>query len=119
MVQRIAEEVEQTNMRFSNIDYLEAVRYLALNWTQEECMRSGLRRVLPWRRKKRGTRPGITGEGPLGGVRGDQEQWAFPQIILEEWEKKKILASVIKLATEAMFKQDLVFSVKLHSVLIP
>ena len=105
IVERVADEVERTDMSFSNVDYLESTRYLVLNWTQEECRRSGLLRVLPWRRKNRGTRPGITGSGPRGGERGDQEQWVFPRVTLEDWEKKKIVASVIKLATEAMFRK--------------
>ena len=67
IVERVAEEVERTDMSFSNVDYLEATRYLVLNWTQEECRRSGLLCVLPWRRKNRGTRPVITGSGPRGG----------------------------------------------------
>ena len=65
-----------------------------------------MRRVLPWRRKRTGVKPGITGAGPMGGERGDQEQWVFPRITLEEWEKKKILAGVIKVVTEAMFKKQ-------------
>ena len=106
IVEIVAQEVERTDMKFSNIDYAEATRYLVLNWTQDECRRSGLRRVLPWRRGKRGTKPGITGAGPMGGDRGDQEQWIFPlNIVFEEWEKKKIVASVVKIATEAMFRK--------------
>ena len=48
MVLRIEEEVRRTDMVFSNVDYLEATRYLALNWSQEDCRSSCLRRVLPW-----------------------------------------------------------------------
>ena len=101
----IEEEVRRTDMVFSNVDYLEATRYLALNWSQEDCRNSCLRRVLPWRRKKTGTRPGITGQGPRNRVRGDQEQWCFPRVILKEWEKKQIIASVIRVATETMLKK--------------
>ena len=105
VVVRIEDEIRRTKMEFSNIDYLEATRYLALNWSQEECKKSKLRRVLPWRRKKRGTRPGITGSGPMGRTRGDQEQWEFPQIKLEDWEKREIVACVIRIAVEVMFKK--------------
>ena len=105
VVGEIEQEMLRTDMQFDNIDYLETTRYLVLNWTQEEARRSPLRRVLPWRRGRRGTKPGITGVGPLGKVRGDQEQWEFPQIILEDWEKKAILAAVIRIATETMFRR--------------
>ena len=41
----------------------------------------------------------------MGKERGDQEQWEFPNIVLEDWEKKAILAAVIRLATQTMFKK--------------
>ena len=105
VIRRIEEEVIRTDMEFDNIDYLEATRYLALNWSEEQCRTHPLRRVLPWRRGRRGTRPGMTGVGPRGGERGDQEQWEFPHITLEDWEKKQIVACVIRIATETMFKK--------------
>ena len=92
VVLRIEEEVKVSKIKFENIDYLEATRYIALNWSQEDCRKSPIRRVLPWRRGKRGTKPGITGSDPRSGNRGDQEQWEFPRVVLEEWEKKQIVA---------------------------
>ena len=108
VVKRIEEEVIRTDMKFEEVDYVEATRYLVLNWTVEQSRNSRLRRVLPWRRGKRGTKPGIIGAGPRGAARGDQEQWEFPHIKLEEWEKKEILAAVIRVATEAMFKNTII-----------
>ena len=105
IVERVEQEVLKTDLKFENVDYLEAARYLVLNWTEKEVKTSGLRRVLPWRRKRGGSKPGITGEGPLGVQRGDQEQWVFPHVQLEDWERKKIVAGVLKLATRAMFRK--------------
>ena len=102
---QVAEAVRTSTITWSEIDYLEGARYLALNWTAEQCKNSPLRRVLPTRRKTGGTRPGVRGTGPRGRTRGDQEQWQFPQIKLEEWEKKEIIAQVLKTAIEAMFKK--------------
>ena len=77
-----------------------------MNWTTEECRQSKLSRVLPVRRGRTGTRPGMRGTGPRGAARRDQEQWVFPpNIVLEEWEKREILACVIRIATENMFKK--------------
>ena len=76
-------------------------------------MRSPLRRVLPWRRKNRGVRPGITGEGPRGKEREDQEQWEFPRIVLTEEEKRGIIAAVIRVATEAMLNTNTALGGKL------
>ena len=58
---------------------------------------------MPKRRGKRGTRPDLKGVGPRGRVKGDQEQWEFPDVVLEEWEKREIVAEVVSLATKAMF----------------
>ena len=80
VVERVKEAVVESSLKWEGIDYLECVRYLALNWSQEECSRSPLRRVLPVRRGKRGSRPGIKGPGPRGGTRGCQEQWIFPDV---------------------------------------
>ena len=78
---------------------MEAVRYIALNWTEEQCRGSKLRRILPRRKGKRGTRPGIRGNGPRGPGRGDQEQWIFPPVKLGEEEKLELIATVIEIVT--------------------
>ena len=104
VVGSIREAVLKSNIKWEEVDYREGVRYLALNWDLEQCKRSNLRRVLPIRRGKRGTRPGLKGAGPRGKLKGDQEQWEFRDIILQEWEKKQIIAEVVSLATRAMFR---------------
>ena len=38
----------------------------------------------------------------MGRERGDQEQWVFPTVTLTEGDKKELLASVIKVATQTM-----------------
>ena len=38
--------VMKSEIKLTNLDYIEATRYLALNWTEEECLQSKLRRVL-------------------------------------------------------------------------
>ena len=65
--------IMESNLRWEEIDYLEASRYIALNWTASQCRASPLGRILPTRRKTTGTRPGLRGAGPMGGERGDQE----------------------------------------------
>ena len=52
----------ETYLEFDKVDYKEAVRYIALNLSAQECRLSELRRVLPVRNKTGGTRPGMTGE---------------------------------------------------------
>ena len=104
VVEMIGEEVKRSGVKWTNVDWLEAARYLALNWTEAECRSSPLKRILPYRRKNRTTHSGVTGAGPMGKERGDQEQWVFPPVTLSEGDKRELLASVIRVATQTMFK---------------
>ena len=101
---RVKEAVLSSNIKWEGVNYLEAVRYIALNWTEDKCRGSKLRRVLPWRRKRTGTRPGIRGAGPRGPEIGDQDQWVFPRVVLTPEDKKEILGTVLSIATTALFK---------------
>ena len=91
-------------MVWEEIDYQEGARYLALNWDKDTCARSRLRRILPVRRGKRGSRPGMKGAGPRSKIHGDTEQWIFPQVKLSQEERKEIISEVIGIATKAMFE---------------
>ena len=95
--------VMQTKIEFYNVDYGEAVKYIAMNSKEEDCRTSDLRRVLPIRRGRTGTRPGVTGEDPLGRERGGQDQWRMPRVKLTDLEKRKIVAAVIRIGVVAMF----------------
>ena len=103
--ERIKEAILESEMTWEEVDYLEAARYVALNWDKERCRRSTLRSIIPRRRGKTGSRPGISGAGPRGKLRGDQEQWIFnPKVKLTPELKKELLATVVSIATEQMFK---------------
>ena len=58
--------VQESDVEFEGIDYMEACKYIALTSTLQECRIGPLRRVLPVRRHTNGGRPGITGEDSLG-----------------------------------------------------
>ena len=103
----VLEEVMRTSITWEDLDYLEGTRMIVLNRSAEYSRRHELSRVLPVRRKKTGTRPGVTGKGPLGGERGDQEQWRWPEVKLTEREKRLIVAEVVMIVTEVMFKNHI------------
>ena len=96
--------MRKSKIKWENIDYVEAVRYIALNWDEVKCKTSSLRRILPVRRFTNGSRPGVTGVGPTGPDRGDTEQWVFPRVKLTGSDKKEIIAQVTKIMTETMFR---------------
>ena len=104
VVGEVEEAILKSGIKWQDIDYLEGARYIALNWSEQQCRTSKLARVLPRRRYTGGSRPGLRGAGPQGGARGDQEQWVFPHVRLSSAEKDLVVATVVQIATEAMFK---------------
>ena len=105
LVKEVGTAVLESGVQWEELDYLEGARYVALNWSEARCRSSPLGRILPWRRKTGGRRPGLTGCGPQGPGRGDTEQWVFPtRVRLRREEKRLLVATVIELATEAMFE---------------
>ena len=100
---RVKEAVMKSDIKWEGINYLEAVRYIALNWTESRCRSSNLRKVLPWRRKNNGTRPGVRGVGPKGPMVGDTEQWVFPKVILTPEIKLEIIGTALSIAISALF----------------
>ena len=103
----VEEEILRSPIIWEDLDYLEGCRMIALNRSAAYCRKHPLHRVLPVRRAKTGSRPGVTGKGPSGKQRGDQEQWRFPQVTLTTEEKKMIIAEVVKITTEVMFENHL------------
>ena len=101
---RVKEAVLNSNNTWDGIDDMEAVQYIALNWSEDQCRSSRLHRVLPWRRKKQGSRPGIRGAGPRGPEKGDTDQWIFPKVVLTKEDKLEIIGTVLCIATTALFK---------------
>ena len=101
--ERVKEAVLKSNISWEGINYMEAVRYIALNWTESQCRSSRLRRFLPWRRKNHGSRPGVRGAGPKARDVGDTEQWVFPRVTLTDMDKLEILGTVLAIATTSLF----------------
>ena len=99
--------IKESEIKWGDLDILEGCRYIALNWTKEQCRYSTLRRVLPVRRGRSGTRPGVKGEGPMGAEVHDQEQWRFPNVKITPEEKQEIIATVITIAVDVLFKNHL------------
>ena len=56
------------------------------------------------RRFKHGTRPGLTGDGPMGAECDDENQLEFRgEVHLTELDNKRVMAEVMRLAVELMF----------------
>ena len=107
VAQIVYNAIMKTEVMFKGINYQEACRMIALTSSEQECRLGPLRRVLPIRRYDHGTRPGISGEDPLGPEVGSQDQWKFPNLKrkpLTEQEKKMVVAEVLRKSVLAIFK---------------
>ena len=100
----IYKAVMESKVMFDGVDYQEGARYIALNSTEQECRTGPLGRILPRRRFVNGSRPGVTGAGPLGPEVGDQEQWVFPRKKLSALEKRMVVAMTLKMAVLMLFR---------------
>ena len=80
MARIVYNAVMDSDVKFSGMNYTEAARMIALTSSEQECRLGPLKRVLPTRRSKNGTRPGITGEDPLSADTCSQDQWKFPPL---------------------------------------
>ena len=103
----VEEAILQSKVRWKDLEYMEGARMVAMNRSEEWLRQEGLDKIIPKRRKKGGTAPGVTGKDPTSRNVGCQEQWVFPEVVLTEEEKRKILAAVIRVAVEVLFSSHL------------
>ena len=99
--------VLESQMQFEGINYLEAARYCAMKLDRFEIRVNGLERVLPTRRFRKGTRPGVTGKGPLGKSSNDDELWVFPKAEPTELEKRRLIAACVEIGVKKAFTSHL------------
>ena len=90
-------------MEFDGVDYVWALKYIAMNLTKEEAPRSKLWRLLPVRRSKTGRRPGINSMEE----EEKNTKWAFRRLEFSEEEKRQILGEVIYHAVKTVFKNNM------------
>ena len=62
----VADAVMEGSLKWEGVNWKEATRYLALGRDEAWYRSSDLYRVLPWRKHKQGSRPGLTELGPMG-----------------------------------------------------
>ena len=100
----VANAVLESGIKFEGVNWKEATRFLVLGRDETWCRSSKLWRVLPRRKFKHGTRPGLTGAGPLGADVDNENPWEFMSgARLTEQDKRVCMAEVMRLAVEIMF----------------
>ena len=98
-----AERVQNSTLEFDGVDYVWALKYIAMNITKEEAPRNKLWRLLPVRRSKKGIRPGINSMEE----EEKHTKWVFRRLEFSEEEKRQILAEVIYHAVKTVFKNNM------------
>ena len=103
------EAVRESKLNFDGVDYVWAGKYLAMTCSPVEIAESGLSEVVPKRKYKRGTRPGITTKETAGKKKeGEEEEkltkWIFDRVDFTEEEKRKLLGKVIEVAVRTTFR---------------
>ena len=97
------EAVRDTKLKIEGVDYVWAGKYIALTCSPQEIDRCGLTDIVPIRRHKKGTRPGITGEKE----EEKETKWRFKRMDFTEGEKRMLLAKVIEISIKTTFKNHL------------
>ena len=89
----LREKVEKSGVRFKGFDYKHRGRYIVMNKKYTGDLKP-LWNVLPWRRKVKGTTPGMTGT-VINSVEDNPEyQWTYPRTEPTEWQQRQIVAKV-------------------------
>ena len=90
----------ETKLEIKNVNYLEATRFLVLTMDENQIQESGLRKVLPRRRKtkdgKKGRKLGLTATNSLQPTTNDTSQWDWPKVNLTAGERREIFARVVE-----------------------
>ena len=66
-----------------------------------------LERVTPVRKFRKGSKPGVTGKGPMGKQSNDEEQWEFPDVEPTELEKRRLIGACVEIGVKKVFTSHL------------
>ena len=99
----------ETEVELKDVDYKEATRFLAMKMTKWEVSNHSLRKYIPKRKHKNGTRPTMASamaKGP-GHMSDESEQWEWPDVVLSKTTRKEINAEVFKHFVTFFFKSHM------------
>ena len=97
----------ESDLTIEGVNYKEAARYVAMKYDAYEVRKLGLERIIPKRRFKHGTKPGVTGKEPLSKESDDEVRWEFPEREPSDLEKRKLLAACLEIGVRCAFASHL------------
>ena len=92
----VFEAIINSDIKFENVDFHMAGKYVAMHMTEEEQRVSPISRILPRRTAKGGVRPGVSSD-----PRND-EHWSFPDAKRTELEEKILVAMAVQIGVIAV-----------------
>ena len=91
------EAIMNSDIKFENIDYQKAGKYVAMHLTEDEQRRSPLARILPRRKSGvRGVRPGVSSNP------NNDECWTYPKGERTDFEERMIVAMAVQIGIIAV-----------------
>ena len=93
----------KSNLNIDGVNYKEAARYVAMRYDPFEVRKMALERIIPKRKYRKGTKPGVTGKEPLGKESDDEVRWVFPQREPTNKEKRSLIAAALEIGVRDAF----------------
>ena len=97
------ERVEKSELMFEGFDYKQGGRYIVMNKRYTGNLKL-LWNVLPWRRKKKGTTPGMTGKAINSEDDDPEYQWIYPKAQPTELQRKQIISRCCEIGVRVLFE---------------
>ena len=94
-------------MKVQGLNHKEMARYIAMEMDRFDIRYYKLDRIIPIRRYKNGSRPGVTGKDPLSKTLDNEDQWIFPPHEPTEQEQKSLLAAALDIGVRTSFENHL------------
>ena len=92
--------MEDTTVSFMNVDYKMALRYISKSSKPEQIREWNLSKYCPVRTKRKGVRPGMTGDDI------EDDKWTEGVIPYDTKERKRILGRVMAIAVDKVFTSN-------------
>ena len=108
IIKIVGKLIEETDVRFENIDYRVIGKYLAIHLSPEEIAHNNLKTVIPKRIKTGGPKPGMAYlDSDLDKKKQEKWSWKGKRKVPSNLQKKKLLARALEVAVKTILSNHL------------
>jgi hypothetical protein len=100
---KVRGQVEKSELKIDGVNFKEVVRYVKVNEDHTSGL-GELRKLLPWRRKHGGTRPGMKNKEINGKKKDTEIAWVFPARKPTMSEKRQLMGVVAEIGVRVLFE---------------